>query len=284
MTFHQSPTDANNHLKTNLAAAYVQDQIQLNRYVEVVAGLRFDYFDLQFHNHRNGDNFRRIDQLVSPRVGVVVKPVAPLSIYANYSVSYLPSSGDQFSSLTTITQQVQPEQFRNYELGAKWDVRRSLSLTTALYQQDRTNTRATDPNDPTRIVQTGSQRTNGYELGVNGCVTRAWSIAGGYAYQDAYITGATTTARAGAQVAMVPHQTFSLWNKYQIMRRLGLGLGIIHRSDMFAAIDNAVTLPGYTKLDAGVYVRLAEKIRLQAHFENLLNTKFFLNADGNNNS
>ena len=33
------------------------------------------------------------------------------------------------------------------------------------YRLNRTNTRSTDPNDPTRIVQTGSQRTNGYELG-----------------------------------------------------------------------------------------------------------------------
>jgi catecholate siderophore receptor len=282
-TFRQSATDADNHLKTNLAAGYVQDQIQFNNYIQVIAGLRFNYFDLQYHNNRNGDNLRRIDQLVSPRVGLVVKPKEPVSIYANYSVSYLPSSGDQFSSLTTITQQVQPEQFRNYELGAKWDVRRNLSFTTALYRQDRSNTRTTDPNDPTRIVQTGSQRTNGFEAGVNGSMTRAWSIAGGYAYQDAFITSATTAAKAGAQVAMVPHHTFSLWNKYQIMARLGVGLGIIHRSDMFAAIDDAVTLPGYTKLDTALYVRITEKIKLQAHFENLLNAKFYLNADGNNN-
>jgi catecholate siderophore receptor len=52
---------------------------------------------------------------------------------------------------------------------------------------------------------------------------------------------------------------------------------------MFAAIDDAVTLPGYTKLDTALYVRITEKIKLQAHFENLLNAKFYLNADGNNN-
>src|SRR4030095_16422318 len=94
VTFRQSATDADNHLKTNLAAAYVQDQIDLSRYVQVVTGVRYDYFDLQFHNNRNGDNLRRIDRLVSPRAGIVVKPILPLSVYANYSVSYLPSSGD----------------------------------------------------------------------------------------------------------------------------------------------------------------------------------------------
>ena len=218
VTFRQSATDADNHLRTNVAAAYVQDQIELSRHVQVVAGLRFDHFDLQYHNNRNGDTLARPDNLVSPRAGLVFKPVAPLSLYGSYSVSYLPSSGDQFSSLTTITQQVEPEKFNNYEVGAKWDVRPDLSLTTAVYRLDRTNTRSTDPNDPTRIVQTGSQRTNGYELGANGHLTPAWSVAGGYAYQDAFVTSATTAARAGAQVAQVPHHTLSLWNNYQFRR------------------------------------------------------------------
>ena len=223
VTFRQSATDADNHLRTNVAAAYAQDQVELSRHVQVLAGLRFDHFDLQYHNNRNGDTLTRPDDLVSPRVGIVVKPVAPLSVYSSYSVSYLPSSGDQFSSLTTITQQVEPEKFSNYEVGAKWDVRPSLSLTTAVYRLDRTNTRATDPNDPTRIVQTGSQRTNGYELGANGRMTPAWDIAGGYAYQDAFVTSATTAAQAGAQVGQVPHQTISLWNRYQFQPRVSAG-------------------------------------------------------------
>jgi catecholate siderophore receptor len=283
VTFRQSATDADNHLKTNLAATYAQDQIEMSRYVQVVAGLRFDYFDLRFHNNRNGDNLRRIDRLVSPRVGVVVKPVPPLSVYASYSVSYLPSSGDQFSSLTTITQQVKPEKFSNYELGAKWDVRQFLTLTTALYRQDRTNTRATDPNNPTAIVQTGSQRTDGFELGLNGSVTRSWTVAGGYAYQHAFITGATTAARAGATVALVPRHAFSLWNNYRFNAKWAAGLGIIRRSDMFAAIDDTVTLPGYTRADAAVFYNFNEKWRLQANFENLFNRTYYLNADNNNN-
>jgi catecholate siderophore receptor len=283
VTFRQSATDADNHLTTTLAAAFIQDQIELSRRVQVLGGVRFDYFDLTFHNNRTGEDLRRVDRLVSPRLGLVVKPLRPLSLYASYSIAYLPSSGDQFSSLTSVTQQVKPEKFTNYEVGAKWDVRPNLTLTTAVYRQDRTNTRATDPNDPTRVLQTGSQRSNGFEAGVNGNVTRSWSIAGGYAHQGSFISSATTAAREGAQVALVPRNTFSLWNKYQVVKRLAFGLGVVHRSDMFAAIDDAVTLPGYTKVDAAAYVRLAEKWKLQAHFENLLNQQYYLTADGNNN-
>jgi catecholate siderophore receptor len=120
-------------------------------------------------------------------------------------------------------------------------------------------------------------------VGLSGNVVRKWRIAGGYAYQDAFINSATTVARAGAQVAQVPHHTFSLWNNYQLMTKLGVGLGVVHRSDMFAAIDSTVTLPRYTKVDAAVFVPLGEKIRMQAHFENIFNRKYYLNADGNNN-
>jgi catecholate siderophore receptor len=283
VTFRQSSTDANNHLKTNLAAAYTQDQIEINRHLQFVTGVRFDYFDLNFHNHRTGEILRRIDRLVSPRAGVIIKPVDTVSLYANYSVAYLPSSGDQFSSLTSITQQVKPEKFNNYEVGAKWDVRRGLALTTAVYRQDRTNTRATDPNDPTRILQTGSQRTNGFELGLNGMVTNRWNIVGGYAFQDAFVTSDTTAAKAGAQVAQVPHHTFSLWNNYRVWQRLNLGMGIIRRTDMFAAIDNTVVLPGYTRADAGIFYSVNEHWRLQANIQNLFDTHYYLNADNNNN-
>ena len=283
VTYRQNATDADNHVKANIAATYVQDQIELSRYVQLLVGLRFDHFDLQFHNNRNGENLQRIDNLVSPRVGVVVRPVQMISLYSSYSVSYLPSSGDQFSSLTSVTQTLKPEKFTNYEVGAKWDLRPALSMTAAAYQLNRTNTRATDANDPTRIVQTGSQRTNGFELGVNGNVSRDWKIAGGYAFQDAYVTSATFAAPVGAHVAQVPRHTLSLWNNYRFLPKLGAGLGIIHRSDMFAAIDNRVVLPGYTRADAAIFFSFTEKIGMQANIENLFNKKYFINADSNDN-
>ncbi|HEX7296187.1 MAG TPA: TonB-dependent siderophore receptor, partial [Pyrinomonadaceae bacterium] len=283
ITFRQSATDANNHVKTKLAAGYLQDQVEFSKYVQFIGGLRFDYFDLNFHNNRNGEQLRRIDRLVSPRAGVIVKPVSPLSVYMNYGVAYLPSSGDQFSSLTVITQQVKPEKFANYELGAKLDVRPQLSLTTAVYRQDRTNTRSTDPNDPTRIVQTGSQRTNGFEFGVNGKLTDAWSVSGGYAYQDAFISSATISARQGAQVALVPHHTFSLWNNYRLISRLAVGFGVIQRSDMFAAVDNTVVLPGSIRADAAIFYSISERWRIQVNMQNVFNKKYYLTADGNNN-
>ena len=145
VAFGQSATDANNHLQTNLGAGYFQDQIRLTARLRAIAGVRFDYFDLQYHDNRTGIFLRRIDHLTSPRAGLVFDLAARVSLYGSYSVSYLPSSGDQFASLTVVTQQVKPEQFSNYEMGIKWDLGRGLSITTAVYRLDRTNTRSTDP-------------------------------------------------------------------------------------------------------------------------------------------
>jgi catecholate siderophore receptor len=81
----------------------------------------------------------------------------------------------------------------------------------------------------------------------------------------------------------VPRHTVSLWNTYQLLSRLGLGLGVLHRSDMYAAIDNTVVLPGYVRADAALFLSLRENLRLQANVENLLDRRYTLNADSNNN-
>jgi catecholate siderophore receptor len=87
----------------------------------------------------------------------------------------------------------------------------------------------------------------------------------------------------GAQVPQVPRNTFSVWNNYQVAKRMGAGFGVIHRADMFAAIDNAVVLPGYTRADAAVFYSFNDNWRLQANLENLFDRKYYLNADNNNN-
>lgn len=281
--FRQSATDADNALAADVAAVYLQDQIALGPRLELVAGVRLDRFALDFRNHRNGDRFERTDDLVSPRLGVVVRPTGDLSLYASGTVSYLPGSGDQFSSLTTVTKELEPEKFRNLEVGAKWELARGFALTGALYRLDRSNTRSTDPNDPTRIVQTGSQRTDGLEIGLNGQLTERWSVAGGYAYQDAFVTHATASARKGATVGQVPRHTFSLWNQLQWGARWGTALGLVCRSAMFATIDDSVTLPGAVRVDAAVYYTLTSGIRAQVNVENLFDRRLWANADSNTN-
>jgi catecholate siderophore receptor len=281
--FRQSASDADNHVRLDVGAAYVQDQMALGSRWQAIAGARVDRFDLRFHNNRTGADLARVDRLVSPRGGLIFKPVQQASLYASYGVTHLPSSGDQFSSLTATTQTLEPERFTNRELGAKWDVTPVLSLTGALFRLDRTNSMAHDPANPALLVQTGAQRTTGYELGVSGDVTTRWQIAGGFASQSAVLSSATTAGPAGSSVPLVPHHTASLWNRLQLAPSAGVGLGMVHQARMYAAIDNSVIVPAFTRLDGALFLTLTRDARMQLNVENLLGTSYYSSAQGNNN-
>jgi catecholate siderophore receptor len=283
VAFRQSATDADNHVRADVGALYAQDQIELTPQWQAIAGVRVDAFTVRFHNNRNGQDLERYDRLVSPRAGLIFKPVAPASLYASYSVSHLPGSGDQFSSLTATSQTLEPERFRNYEVGAKWDVRSALALTGALFQLDRSNSTAPDPANPSRTVQTGAQRTTGWEIGATGELTSAWQLVAGYSSQVARIRSRTSAAAEGATVPLVPRSTFSVWNRVQLAPVVAVGAGVVHQERMYAAIDNAVTLPGFTRYDGALFVNLPLRTRAQLNVENVLGSRYYATSQGNNN-
>ena len=149
---------------------------------------------------------------------------------------------------------------------------------------DRTNVAIPDPLNPVRLLLANAQRSEGIELGISGRVTSTWSVMGGYAYQDSRITRSQEKAEKQAQFwGKFPRHTFSLWNRLDITPWWGVALGVINRSNMFASVDNAVVLPGYTRLDAAMYARLDKRLRLQVNVENMLNKHYFLSASNNNN-
>jgi catecholate siderophore receptor len=278
-------SDANNRVTADIAAVYAQDQIRPAEWLEIVAGIRFDSFKLRVNDLRpvGGGLFSRKDNLWSPRLGLVFKPASNLSIYTSYSRSYLPQSGDQFSSLTNVTDGLKPERFDNYEIGAKWEILDGLLATAAVYRLDRTNTRATDPNDPTHTVLTGAQRSRGVELGLERSVTSKWLVSAGYTLQKAEITKTTIAAPAGREVPLVPRHSFSLWNRYDLTKQFGVGLGLIARSKSYATISNAVKLPGYARVDGALFYKLPHGLEGQLNLENILGAHYFPTANADNN-
>jgi catecholate siderophore receptor len=263
-------------------AAYVQDQISFGEHFDLVAGLRFDRFRLDAVNVLTGQSFRRTDGLWSPRLGLVAKPTEAVSLYASYSRSYLPQSGDQFSSLDVTLAALEPEKFENVELGAKWDIRPALSLTAAVYRLERTNTRANDPSTG-QIVLTGAQRSKGVEIGLSGEIRPNWRVSAGYAYTDAEIVRTTAAAPAGRKVALVPRHQASLWTRYDFTPRFGAGLGAYHQSRSFTSISNTVALPAFTRVDAAAYVKITGAIEAQVNVENVLGANYFSSAFNDNN-
>ncbi len=283
ITYRQNTNDANNERTVEVYAGYVQDQIEINKNLQLIAGLRHDRFKLKLHDNRTNNDFYQNDEMISPRAGLVLKPSDNLSFYTSYSVSYLPGSGDQFATLSANMQGLRPEQLTNYEIGSKWDVNPKLNLSAALYQLDRTNTRATDPNDASQFVLTGESQTLGAELTATGKVTNKWQVIAGYAFQDAEIKSTTTAATAGRKVALIPKTMTSLWNKYDLTSNFALGLGIINQSSQFAGADNTVRIKGFTRFDGAAYYKINSDYKLQLNVENILNKEYIATAHNNNN-
>ncbi|MGN6183549.1 MAG: TonB-dependent receptor domain-containing protein, partial [Thermoanaerobaculia bacterium] len=91
------------------------------------------------------------------------------------------------------------------------------------------------------------------------------------------------TARAGARLAQLPKHSISLWNKVDLSQTWGLGLGIVHRDEIFTSTDNTVTLPAFTRVDAAVFYSFGPHLRAQLNVENLLDTTYYASAHSNTN-
>ena len=265
------------------SSVYVQDQISLGDHIDVVAGLRYDSFDISGTDLLPAIDrpFARKDEKISPRLGVIFKPQENISLYSSYSQSFLPRSGDQFLALTVSQENLAPEKFTNYEVGAKWDVQPNLNLTLAVFQLERSNATTPDPLNPLASINIGKTRTQGVELAATGKITSLWQVHGGYSYQDAKLVG-NNSVRLG----QVPKHQASLWNRYDLHPNFAVGLGIIHQSSQFAAIRttaNTTKLPAFTRIDAALFYDVSDTVQLQMNVENLFDANYYSDAHNNNN-
>ncbi|MDR4515645.1 TonB-dependent siderophore receptor [Nitrosomonas sp.] len=284
IAFITRPADADNRSVVDITSLYIQDQIELLPQLQAIAGVRYDLFEVDFRK-RNGDTtqINTSDHLISPRFGLIFKPIEPLSIYASYSQAYVPRAGDQLTGIIVTRATLKPEKFTTYEAGIKWDIYPDLALTGAVYRLDRTNVISPTSDSGGTSFLAGEQRTEGIEIGLSGRVTQSLSVMGGYAYQDGEITSATEEAEKGATIAELPRNTFSMWSRYDFTPRIGAAVGVIYRSSMFAAVDNTVRVPDFTRVDAALFAQFTRQVRGQINIENLFDTHYFASVHNNNN-
>lgn len=283
-SFRPNGTDADNKVKADIAAVYLQDQVALSKEWKLLAGLRYDYFKVSLDDRRTTIppvDLKHTDQAVSPRAGLIWSPNSVSTYYASYSYSFLPSA--ETLSLAVNTANLDPENAKNYEIGARWDLLPNLTLSTAVFRLDRNNVRNSDGNGG--IVLSGQTRIEGVEVGLQGSITRDWQVYAGYAHLDAEITKATAAAgNLGNRPQLVPENTLSVWNRVNLTNALGAGLGLIYQGASYPNANNQVELPSFTRVDAALYYRFAaDKMRLALNVENLFDKQYFPTADANNN-
>lgn len=280
--FAAAPLTVDRHATGSVLAGYAQDQIAITRFVKALVGARLDRFSVSVDDHVGGaPDLTRTDVEISPRAGVVIQPTQTSSLYASYSYTFLPSG--QTLGLARNTAEVAPENAKNYETGIKLDLLdRRLAITGALFRLDRNNVKNTDPTDPSRLVLTGQQRTEGVQVSAAGNVWRGLKVNGGYANLTARVTRNTTAAPAGRTVGLVPRHQANLWTTYDFATRFGVGGGLVHQSRMFTSFTNTVTLPAFTRVDALAYYRLG-RYRLALNVDNVFDAHYYPTANGDNN-
>jgi catecholate siderophore receptor len=276
--------DSNSRYRLYVESGYARDTIEIARGLQLIAGARFDQFDMSAVDQNTGILRHRVDDKISPQAAMIIKPIDTVSVYTAYSISYLPASGDQFSSLNNGTLILEPQKFENTEVGVKWNVNPKLLFSTAVYNLNRTNQPIADGNNPGFFLPSGSTLTRGFETSLTGYVTNEWQSQLGYAYTDAHITSATSaTVVPGNRVQLVPYNQVAWWNRYQFNPTWGAGLGVIYFGDSFASSDDTVRLPGFVRFDTAVYLNIDATWKAQLNVENIFNTGYWASADGNNN-
>ena len=258
----------------NVFSAYIQDEIELTEWLNLVVGARFDSFDIELFDVVSDELFTRKDEKVSPRAGLIFKPQENLSLYASYSETFLPRSGEQFTDLNDTNSALDPDTFTNLEAGIKWDFENGLSLTAAVFEVEQSSPQVSD-NDPQTLDVIDSQ-IRGFELQLQGTITDFWGISAGYSYLDG--EQVSRTGPTGLRPRELPEHMLSIWNSFQVTDKLGIGIGATHQGESFINNGNTAVLPAYTRFDAAAFYDVSDNVRLQVNIENLTDELYFPNA------
>lgn len=255
---------------------YIQDQISLLDNLTLVLGGRFDVVSVKNDDFINVTTEFQQNKAFSPQVGIVYKPIAPISLYASYSRSFQQEVGRSFDNSI-----FSPQRGTQYEVGAKADINDRLSATLAFYDLTRSNVLTTDPNNPQFEIQTGEQSSRGIEFNIAGEILPGWNITAGYAYNDARITEDNTFVE-GNRLNNAPANAVSLWTTYRISKGslsgLGFGLGLFYVGERQGDLDNTFSLPDYLRTDAAIFYE-RDQFKAAVNVRNLFDIDYFEAAE-----
>ncbi|MBL8196065.1 MAG: TonB-dependent siderophore receptor [Blastocatellia bacterium] len=282
-----STATSNTRTTSTTFATYFLGTVKLAERVELVGGVRFDRFDVNFEQFLgtppNRGKFNRLDEVATYRGALVIKPMEIGSLYFSYSTSFNPSA--EAFALNANTTNIKPEENRTFEVGTKWDLlAKRFSVRAAAFRVEKTNARETDPRNPLLTVLAGAQRIDGFEFETNGRITDKLQINTSYAFLDSEVSASRFFPdTVGNQLANVPKHTASINTTYDLPFRLNTGVSI-RFVDSRNASSTAPTDPitgrirkvdSYTVADMFVKRRINEHAEIQVNVYNLSN-KFYI--------
>ena len=258
-------------VEIEVSSVYLQDEMAITDYLDVVLGARFDQFEIDVFNVPASDARSKQDEEISPRLGVVYKPVENMSLYISYSESFLPRSGEQFANINGSKGQLDADTFSNSEVGFKWDLSPNLSFTAAAFEIEQESPQVAD-NDPSTLDVIESE-IDGFEIQLQGQVNEAWYLSAAYSYLDG--EQSDRLGGNGLRPRELPENMFSLWNFVELTPSIGVGIGLTYQDESYINNSNTARLPSYTRVDAALYYEWSNDLRIQLNLQNIGDTSYF---------
>ncbi|KMM79747.1 TonB-dependent receptor [Pseudomonas deceptionensis] len=249
------PIFSDSHTEVESQGLYVQDQIRLNDQWQVLAGLRYDRFDIESTNYlkKTDRTEDRQSHSTSPRLGVVWTPLENHSFYASWTKTFSPVGGGLIGitpGAAGNTNDLSPELTKQKEIGVKSDwMDDRLSTTLAVYELELYNRRTKDPDDPTITLLSGLQRSRGIELTASGKLGGNWYMRGGIGLQDATVVK-DNNGLEGKRINGVAKHNGSLYVTWKPEMGWYAETGLTLVGQRYADNQNTVTLAGYGRWDA----------------------------------
>jgi catecholate siderophore receptor len=264
--------------RTDTAGVYAFDTMKFGEHWMFIAGGRLDQYNTEFESvvacgGRNtpacgdlptgapvpGLDANKRGNLASYKLGMVYKPAANGSVYANFATGSEPPGGNNLAFNASASNAdnpiFDPQKARTVEVGAKWNVfGDQLRLTGALFRTVVSNLVAQDPVD-LQYYQIGHERVQGIELGAVGQFTRHWAVSAGYTLMntraDGGIVSSATTPSAPAtdgsgRLAYTPRSSFTAWSTWRLPHHVTVGAGARYSGEMQRGHDGAIGTPAFT--------------------------------------
>ncbi|KTB71483.1 ligand-gated channel [Pseudomonas sp. ICMP 3272] len=276
---------ANSNLSNQLTSSslYLKDNWHLNDRWILVLGGRYQHYDQYIKQGLGASrvtNLDKNDDVFLPMAGLVFKVNEDLSLYGNYSRSFVPND-DVNDDGTTFD----PEEGRSYEVGAKYALAPALNLNLAVFDIEKKN--VVTPTGVTGVSEAaGKVGSQGVELDVTGRIAERWDMIGTYAYTHTEVLD--DPSNKGNRLSQAPKHTASLYLTHHLQIPSGLGDwhaggGARYVGERAGDDANTFYMSSYTVADAFLRwdVPMAGyKTRLQLNVDNLFDKQYYPSSTG----
>lgn len=274
-----SPTQSNQDSDLDSTSLYFKDNWHLNDRWILVLGGRYQQFD-QYAAQGLAPhvvNLDKRDHAVTPLAGLVFKATDDLSLYGNYSRSFVPNT-----TVDDLGTTFDPEEGRSFEVGAKYDLAPGLNLNVALYDIEKKNVvNLRNVGNLSIGEAAGKVGSRGVEVDLTGRLAERWDVVATYAYDHTEVLD--DPSNEGNRLTQAPKHSGSLYltHHLQVPSNLGnwrLGGGARYVGERAGDAANSFYMSSYTVADAFLRWDLpvtGYQTRLQLNVDNLFDKQYY---------